>query len=270
MLVFDVLCSLGSRRWLAVPPILFLAGWLAVDYVQYDFQSQRARITNVWDGPLSTMADASLVVFVFVLGFALVTGDLYVRSLSSGRAAMTLVRARTRDSWWAAKVGALGVLALVYSAVSFCSILTASAFRLPLSLEPSKASEAPWNSPESLYPRFVELPIPLFFIVVVLYTALALWAVGAIILWISVLYPRPVVPATAGLLWVILGSPLIAPLYQREGVGTLDPMYHVSYVIHFTTSSNQATPWVSSLILIAATLSLVLCAGAWKLRRTDM
>ncbi len=270
LVVFDVLRALGTWRWLAVPPALFTAGYVGADQAQYDPDITTPLVLNVWDGPLSMMADSAIVVFAFGLGFAFVTGDLYVRDLSSGTAAMTLVRSRSRTGWWVAKLCALGVLAFVYSVVGFCSALAASALLLPLSLETSPVASTTWGDPESLYPRFEGLPMPLFFIAVVLYTALSLWAVGAVILAISVVYPRFVVPLTAVVLWVIVGSPLVSPLYQREGIGTLDPLYHISYVVHFGTSTLDAMPWSTSFAIIAGTLALVMILGAWRLRQVDM
>lgn len=267
---FETLLALGTWRWLAVVPALFLAGYLGADRSKYDPYAETSLLLNWWDGPLSMMVDSSMVVFTFGFGFAFVVGDLYVRDRSSGTAALTMIRSQSRARWWAAKVLAIGALALVYSALSFGSALAASALQLPLSLGASATARAAWGSADSLYPRIEVLPVPVFFFVVGLYTALALWAVGALVLGASVLYPRPVVPLAVTLLWVILGSPLGSPLYLREGLGKLDPLYHLSYVIHFGTPDFEATRWTTSIVIILASVTLALCIGAWKLRRTDI
>lgn len=270
LVLFDAIRGLGNLRWLVVPPILFVIGWLDVDYVQYDYQAQEPREVNIWDGPLSMMTYGGAVIFILVLGFVIVSGDLYVRDRASGTAAMSLVRSRSRMGWWAAKIGALGLLAFVYSAVFAASTLAASATRLPLALGPSPAAQVPWSDQSALYPRFEELPMPLFFLLVVLYTALALWAVGAVVVWVSALYPRVVTPLAFGFLWVVGISWIVAPVYQRQGFGKLDPVYQVSYAVHFGAPGLEATPWSTSCAVILGTLALVLLAGAWKLRRTDI
>lgn len=269
--LFDALRALGAWRWLAVPPVFFVAGWLGADNAEYDYVEQEARQANLWDGPLTMMTDNSAVVFAFVLGFVIVTGDLYVRDRSSGVAAMTLLRTHSRGLWWAAKVLALGPLALVFSFAAFLSALAAGAVRLPLSLGWSPASRIPWGSESAIYPSPEALPAPLFFLLVALYTAPVLWVVGAVVLCASTLYPRLITPLAAGLAWALAGTPLVAPLYFRDGVGTLDPAYHLSYVIHFGNDRGfVATPWFVSFSVVTATLCAAFLVGAWWLRRVDL
>lgn len=269
--LYDTLRALGSLRWLAVPPVFFVAGWLAAGVAEYDYTTQRFRHANFWDAPLKMMTDPNTVAFAFVLGFVLVTGDLYVRDCSSGAAAMTLLRSRSRPGWWAAKVLALAPLALVYSILAFISALAAGAANLPVSSQWSQAALVSWNSSSALYPGGGTLPPPVFLLLVALYTALALWAVGAVVLAISTLYPQLITPLVAGLLWALAGTPLVASLVLREGVGRLDPMYQITYVIHFSNSrSFVATPWVVSFTVIGVTLLLALLAGSWMLRRADL
>lgn len=183
---------------------------------------------------------------------------------------MTLLRSRSRAVWWAAKVCALGPLALVFSVVAFLSALTAGAARLPISPGRSPAARIPWGDRSALYPSFDALSPPLFLLLVALYTALALWAVGAVVLGISALYPRRITPLAAGLAWALAGTPFVASLVFREGAGRLDPAYQLSYAIHFGTPGFAATSWSTSLAVIGGTLALVLLFGAWRLRRVDL
>ena len=217
------------------------------------------------------MTDPNTTAFAFVLGFALVTGDLYVRDRSSGAAAMALLRSRSRTGWWGAKVLALAPLALVFSILAFVSALAAGAAKLPLSSQWSQAARISWDSSNALYPGAGTLPPPVFLLVVALYTALVLWAIGAVIITVSMLYPRLTTPLVVGLLWALAGTPLLAPLVFREGVGKLDPMYQLAYVIHFSNNRGLiATPWSVSLAIVAVILLLAICAGAWRIRRVDL
>lgn len=268
---FDILRALGAWRWLSVPPIFFVAGWLGADIAEYDFTTQDYRDANLWDGPLTMMTDNSAIVFAFVFGFVIVTGDLYVRDRSSGAAAMTLLRSRSRTVWWMAKVCAFGPLALVFSVLAFLSSLVASAIQLPVSLHWSSASMIPWKDQSALYPGSGAMPPAIFLLMVALYTAAVLWSVGAVVLGISALYPRPLTPLVIGLVWSLAGTPLVAPLYFREGAGTLDPVYHLSYVIHFGNERGfEAMPWIVSVAVVSMTLGLVLVLGSWRLRWADV
>lgn len=270
--LYDTLRALGAWRWLAVPPVFFVAGWLGANNAEYDYATQRLREANMWDGPLTMMTDPSTVIFAFVLGFVLVTGDLYVRDLSSGAAAMTLLRSCSRTGWWAAKLCAVAPLALIFSLLAFSSALAASAVQLPLSLNWSPASRISWNSSDSaMYPNYETLPPLAFFLLTMLYTALVLWSIGAVVLGVSTLHPRMVTPLIAGFVWAMVGSPLIAPLAFREGLGTLDPAYNLSYVVHFGTDRGlTATPWFVSFLVVGGTLTLVLVAGSLWFRRVDL
>lgn len=268
--LFDTLRGLGNLRWIVVPVLLFCVGWVQLDYVEYDYVLQQSRQANIWDGPLSMMAGGNVVVFVFVLGFTLVAGDLYVRDLSLGTASMTLLRSSSRTLWWTAKILALGSLALAYSIIGFGAALGASATRLPISLQWSPASRVPWGNESALYPGAGTLPPPLFLLLVILYTGLALWAVGAVVLLVSVLCPRIVAPLAFGFIWVVGASWLVAPVYQRQGFGTLDPIFQVSYTVHFAASGFEAVPWSVSFVIVFGTLALALLLGAWWLRRADL
>ena len=267
---FDVLRALGSWRWFLVPPVFFVAGWLGADNAAYNYATQTPRHANFWDASLTMMTDPSAIVFAFVLGFVIVAGDLYVRDRSSGTAAMTLLRSPSRAIWWAAKILALGPLALVFSILAFLSALAAGAVRLPVSWRWSPASRIPWDSGDAIYPSFGDLPAPLFLLLVALYTALVLWAVGAVVVAISALYPRLVTPLSVGLAWALVGTPLVAPLVFRRGVGILDPEYQLTYVVHFGSRGFAATPWPVSFVVIVAALVLALAVGVWRLRQADM
>ncbi len=269
--LYDTLRALGSLRWLAVAPVFFVAGWLSAENAQYDFTTDRLRQSNFWDAPLTMMTDPNTVAFAFVFGFVLVTGDLYVRDRSSGAAAMTMLRSRSRPGWWAAKVLALAPQSLVYSILAFLSALAAGAAKLPVSFQWSQAALISWDSNKAIYPGAGTLPPPLFLLLVALYTALALWAVGAVVLTVSTLYPRHVTPLVMGFLWTLAGTSLLAPLVSREGIGKLDPVYQLTYVIHFSNPPYFiAMPWYVSFLVIGATLLLVLFFGALKLRRVDL
>lgn len=271
--LFDAFHALGTWRWLAVPPVFVVGGWLGADHARFVMEVLpfTPGKPNFWYGALILPTNKYALIFPFVLGFALVTGDLYVRDRSSGAATMTLLRSRSRGVWWAAKVCALGPLALVFSLFAFFSALVASAVQLPISLAWSPASRISWNNESAMYPSYETLPAPVFYLLVVLYTAFVLWSIGAVVLGVSAFYPQMLTPLAAGLVWALAGTPLIAPIVFREGLGTLDPAYNLSYVVHFGTDRGlTATPWFVSFLVVYGTLALVLVAGSLWLRRVDL
>jgi len=264
---YDALCGLASWRWLAVPAVFALACWNEVSSLLA--QKGRAPV-NAWDGPLSMLQDQPLVIFVLGLGFLVVAGDRYSQDRSRGTVALTIIRTRSRTAWWLGRVASAGVLALAFSALGLGSALLTSAIRLPLELGPSVAAQVPSDMKGALYPSFDGLPMPVFFGFVVLYTALALWPLGALILAASVLRPAPYVPIGIAMLWVLLEAVALPSLALRGG-GSADPFYHLFFAIHFQTPSGaDPASWPWSALVISAALGLAGAVGALTLRRSDV
>ncbi|NHD15675.1 MULTISPECIES: hypothetical protein [unclassified Actinopolyspora] len=204
-----------------------------------------------------------LVLFVFVLGFVFLTGDLYVRDRTLGVASMTVLRAPSRGHWWSAKICALGVLSVVYSSLVLVVMLLLGGMQLGWS-----TTASPTALRGELYYRWAELPIPVFVLVIMLYAALALWAIGAVVMLVSTVVPHPLTPAMAGLVWVLLGG-VLAPLGSRTGWTRLDPLYQIFYSSHFGPD-HFTLSWMSSFTVILTTLLAAAALGVWRLRHAEL
>lgn len=274
---FDVFRALGTWRWLVVPPVFVLGGWYGADHAEYsaDLLARLGQNTvlmepNFWDGALLLPTNKIALVIPFLLGFLLVTGDLYVRNLSGGTASLTVLRSRSRAAWWTSKVVSLAPPALLYSVLAFSCALVGSAFRLPVSFESSRAASIPWGTDGALYPRFDWMPMPLFFTFVVLYTAIGLWVLASLALSASVLYPRAVVPLLAALALVVVGFQLEEPFFYDPHDVPLNPIYYLTYVGHFGAGESfDVTPWLRAAAVLGGTLLFALSVGALRLRWTD-
>lgn len=273
MAVFDAVRALGTWRWLAVPPAFLVGGWLGADHAEFvtEVLARAQGDPNFWDGALVLPTNKYAIVFGFVLGFVLVTGDLYVQDLHVGTAYLTLLRSRSRAGWWAGKILSLAPAALLYSMLAYVFALAGSALVLPIKPGPSRAAEIPWGSETALYPRFEGMPMPLFCVLVVLYTAFALWALGSLVITASALYSRGIVPLVAGLALVIVGSRLEEPFVYRQGAALLNPVYHVTYVTHFSSGDSFAlAPWLYAVGVLGGMLFVAVAVGAWWVSRTDV
>ncbi|MDQ4048780.1 MAG: hypothetical protein M3131_05265 [Actinomycetota bacterium] len=263
---YDALSGLASWRWLAVPVVFGLACWSEVSYLLVDRQAS----VNVWDGPLSMLQNQYVVIFGLGLGFLLVLGDRYPHDRSRGTVALTVIRTRSRTKWWLGRLASVGVLALAFSALGLGGALLVSAIRLPLDLDPSTAALLPFDVEAALYPRFEGLPMPIFFGFVVLYTALALWPLGALIVAASVLRPAPYVPIGVAMVWVLLEAFALPDLFLR-GHDSADPFYHLLFGVHFQTPRGvEPTSWLWSALVTSAALGLAGAVGALTLRRSDV
>lgn len=271
---FDSYRSLYTWRWLAVPPVFMVGGWLGADHADFIMTvlNRSTRQPNFWDGALILPTNKLALVFAFVLGFVLVIGDLYVRDHSQGTAHLTLLRSGSRAAWWAGKILSLASPALLYSGLAYLFALLGSALRLPVTLGTSGAAEIPWGGERAaLYPRFGDIPMPLFFLLVIVYTAFALWAVGSTVLAVSALYPRMVVPLAAGLALVLIGSGLREPFFYERGAALFNPVYHVTYVSSFAVGKGlQLAPLLWAVTVLGCTLLLAFGGGMLWVRRTDL
>lgn len=263
---YDALSGLASWRWLAVPAVFALACWNEISNLLADSRVP----VNFWDGPLSMLQNQWVVIFVLGLGFLVVAGDRYSQDRSRGTVALTVIRTRSRTAWWLGRVVSVGVLALAFSALGLGAALLVSAIRLPLELDPSSAAQVAFDQGGALYPRFDGLPMPVFFGFVVLYTALALWPLGALILATSVLHPAPYVPIGVAMVWVLLEA-LALPSLASRGSGSADPFYHLFFGIHFQTpSGTEPASWSWSALVTSGALGLAGAVGALTLRRSDV
>lgn len=270
----DALRGVGSWRWLAVPPVFALVAWQEADAIRYQYAP--GRDAAAWDIPLSMLLNQTAVLLAVALGFMVLVGDLYVRDREAGYAALTLTRARSRVGWWLAKVGAVGVLALVFVAIGLGTALIVGGLRFGWALGPSDAARPPAGvvadeaAVGALYPRPEGLPVPVFFAVVAAYTALALWPLGVTLLAASLVVPRAFVPLLLAALWVLAGL-TVAPVTRiREGVARLDPLGHIVYAVHFDLGLQAGVPWSQSLAVLGGAVGGFALFGAWYLRRCDV
>ncbi|NOK62615.1 MAG: hypothetical protein GFH27_549333n103 [Chloroflexi bacterium AL-W] len=214
-------------RWLFVPPVFLLAGWLYVDDIQFDLLAQFPRAVNIWDIPPAMLVDQLHVAWIFILGFIIVVGDNYIQDREMNTIALVLQRTQSRAKWWLARILALGMLAISFVALAFLFSMIGSAFQVPITLQdsPSALNTGEAGMPGPASPRWQHIPMPLFVVFVGVYTAFGLWFVASIVVTISLIYPHPYLPIGFILTWLI-SSFSISHLAIAD---QFDVMYFVSY-----------------------------------------
>lgn len=271
--LYDTLRALNTWRWFAVPPVFILGGWLGASHAEYVMEVLLAAPLrpNFWDGALILPTKKYAITLGFVLGFLLVTGDSYVRDHHDGTASLTLLRSCSRVGWWSGKVLGLAFPALAYSILAYTCALIGSILVLPVESGASQAATIPWGYDGGLYPRFEWMPTPLFFLLVVVYTAFALWAVGSLTLAVSALHPHYITPFVVALAWVLVGTQLRDPLSYTQETPPVNPVYHVSYVTNFVVDGNfSLVPWFYALGVLGCTLLLAFVIGTLCIYRADI
>lgn len=270
----EVLRGLGGRRWLAVPVVFALLGWLVSANVraQFDETAHDAALAGptrppvAWDVPIRVTSEAPIFLFFIALGFLFVAGDLYVRDRVGGGAALTLVRARSRTAWWLAKVAATFLLALVYAVTAFGSTLAGSIAGFGGVGSPLVSAGAGY------YPASAGMPVLAFLAFVLLYTAVALWVLGLVVIAASTLRPLPYFPITLALGWTILSFLASDSIDKYPVASWINPIYYSIYRIHYPVNSipGSEMPWAVSGMLLVVTLALAAGLGLWRVRTADM
>jgi len=267
---YDAIRALASPRWLIAIPALALIGWLSADDLEFDIVANRAFQATIWDAPPNLLGQ-SIYIVVVALGFVFLAGDLFLRDRAEGGVGLTLPRVGDRRRWWAAKIGAIGLLALAYSALLFAVVLAVSALKgLSPSFDTSEVARLAVGGEGPYYPRPDGMAPALLDLLLIGYVACSLWALGAVALTCSALWPKPFVPFALPVAWLI-AEEIRAPLTNsRSGLGALDPLYQLSYGAHFDTRVVEGLPWGVSAAVLLATLALCVAVGSAAFKRAEL
>ncbi len=125
---YHVVAAMSTTRWRIVPPayLLILIAFLVPEYhTARNFTAFNAD-ANVWDVGLRFFSDVFHDVLIMLLGLILLVGDDLVRGFQNGTMRSTVLLSRSVESWWRAKVLAMGVCSFAYTGVVFVSTILAS------------------------------------------------------------------------------------------------------------------------------------------------
>lgn len=252
-------------RWLVLPLGLLVLFPRRVHETQHNYFRHGPRESNLWDLFPLLLAERPGLLWGLALGFTLMVGDALVRARSSGSAALALSHVPSRTSWWATRLGAMGLGAAAYVVVFTTTTLLVAAFTLPLSLEPSPTATTQVFE-DMLYPRWPDMPMPLFTLVIAAHAALGLWLLGALIELASLFSRHPLVPLLGAIGWMVLCVPGLAHLWEGA-VRWLD----LARVLSYTTLLDPQGLTVPAFLLgWGAVMAAIFFAGAWRLRRMDI
>jgi hypothetical protein len=253
-------------RWLCAPPVFLLAGWLRVSDIDFDLVSQLPRTINIWDIPPSMLVTRIYLSWLVVLGFIILVGDIYLQERELNIVPLMLSRLHSRTQWWLARIATLGVLAFCFVILAFVCSLLGSALRAPVSLQDSPASLIPPGSatPNPAFQRWYTIPMPIFVIIVGLYTAFGLWIIAAFIMTLSLIWSQVYVPVGFALSWIILSSYIAnTPILEQ---------FDIAYIVSYEKFFSPRLPLSSLTFTILSIVFFVgfIYFGAWRAQRIDM
>jgi hypothetical protein len=256
----------AARRWFLLP-VAFALLTIAIKSLKgFDYTRQVPVELNFWDVLPCMLGHLYILLWVFVLGFALLVGDGLAHARVSGAAAMSLIRASSRTGWWLARVLAKGFQAFCFVAASTAVTLIMSALVLPLSLEPSPAAGLLTGN-AVLYPRWPSLSMPAFTLVIATRAAFGLWIVGCFLELVSLVFRHPAAPLAAVMGWISLSLGVFSRLGPGDGPARwLDLAQLVSYVAHLEPHGPSIEAFLFGWAVMLLSLFLL---GALRLRHLD-
>lgn len=261
----------GLRRWLALPPIFFVAAWLAADPLRFDGGDDR-RLHDGIDTILYDLTDGRILVLVLGGAVLLFAGDAVQRSHRTGALSYILVRCRRRGMWWLGEMIALAVLCTVMVLVFLVCAGLAGTIRLGTVSVSGMGTSWIYDPGLDLLPR----QFPFSRLAVVLLAALPVVSMctilGALVMSASlVLRPVAVLP--------LAGVALIGTAMQRAPSGIaldLHPVFSAPWLQYVSATTAQgvvtAAPALTPVAGAAthlAWLAGVLVVGLWLARRFD-
>jgi hypothetical protein len=263
VVVFQLWGHLIVWRWLLVVPAFLLAAVIAED-----LHSSHARNIgfpgrcDAWDLFPTVLRHDMLLHFLVGLGFLLLVGDSYLRERGDGGAALSVMRLRDRSLYWLGKMGALGILALLFALTGLVIVAAAGMVLAP----PSSAFPMlPRTTIVPLYPNWA-FPLPVFNLLVAVSTAWSLWVLGCATVLLSVFVKNRVITLLAAAGWAMVSSDHSG--FQGSGLGRL---LYMGYFIgpHKHMDDDPIPVWVFFLITLVL-LAAIAFAGTWKLRREEL
>lgn len=269
LILYDVRYSLSTWRWWFVAPVYGVLGTLYGGLIRFDFIKQQPRSVNIWDVPPVIVSNPWINVLLVAVGFVLLVGDSYARDRDQSLVALTLVRMPSRRLWWVAKLGAIGVLAAWYVTLMFGAILIGSSFSVPIAFTDSPQSLIPTTGTDGWYFRWMNVPMPLFVVLIAVYTTFTVWIVGVVALAAATVSQHIAVPLVVIVTWGISSLLLYARLLSRIPFGELLSLpYFITYAKHLSPYESTSIPLFA--VVSLGMLGAAFMVGAWRLQTSDL
>ncbi|NOK59776.1 MAG: hypothetical protein GFH27_549285n300 [Chloroflexi bacterium AL-W] len=271
--IISTLRSFGTWRWLLVPGVFTIAGFLCADDVSFDYTQQVERSVNTWDVIPVMLSNPFYLAWVFVLGFTLLVGDTLQQERNDGMLALIISRSSSRILWWNSKCISIAILSLCYIIIAvIMSMLGAVLAGIPFELTDSLSSQATWTMihVQDWYPRIFDVSMPWFVFFISLYTAFTLWIIANIIIVVSFLFQHTFVPFATIAVWMISSFVFSPALEHIPGAQMLDVRYFVTYTKHFDAFFVYTPSLPMFLFIAIVLLMIVLSFGILRLHYLDI
>lgn len=250
-------------RWLLLMAVFALAAGLIHDTLSFYFEDKGiSRQVDAWDLFPAMLRHTYHLHFLFGFGFLLLIGDSYQREREQGTTALIAVRMPSRPIYWLGKMGAMGVMALLF--VGLCLLIS---LVVGLVLAPPSAAwpMLPRESLAWMYPH-VHMPLPVYVLLLAGYTAWALWTVGCAVMLLSLIVRHKAAILVTIAFWTL--SSLSFSTFTAVGYARLLGLgYFISLFKH---ESEEPMSLGAFFAISAAVLVMTAFLGSWRLQREEL
>jgi hypothetical protein len=256
--------GLVAWRWILLVLVFAVTALVVQDTLAFHFAEDKVgRRVDAWDLFPTMLFHTFSLHFLFGFGFLLLIGDSFLREREEGTAALIAVRVPSRALYWFGKMGAVGVIAVLFVVLGLAtSLLVGFAFVPPSSAWPALGRPSLAN----MYPP-LDLSLPVYNLLLAAYTASALWVIGCITLLLSMLVRHKVVLLATIALWTVLSL----PFFQFYHSGWLIRLLQLGYFISSRKHYDDAPMSLATFFTAgAAVLVVTAVAGAWRLQKEEL
>lgn len=260
----QVWSGLVARRWLLVGLVFGVSAVLIESTLTARFgNAQLPRQVDAWDLFPGMCSQAYYVYVLFGFGFLLFVVDTSHRDREQGTAAQALARMPSRSLYWLGTMGAVGAMAL-----GFVGLGAAAAFLVGLAIAPPSSAwpMLPRAGVDWMYPE-AALPVPMYALLLIGYTAWALWVAGCAVVLLSHFTRRKVVVLGAVVLWAVLGLSATSLSSALGHARLLNLGYYISISKHHV---EDPFPLGVFFAITGAALVLMAALGSWRICREEL
>lgn len=250
-------------RWALLIAVFFLSALLVTDILRHTFSEYKVgRPVDVWDLYPALLSHTYSLHFLYAFGFLVLVGDQYHRQRDQGTATLFATRMPSRTTFWLGNVAAVGIMALAFASLSFViSFLIGLILTPPSTLWPMLPRET-----LSVLSIPVTIPLPIYSLLLVLYTAWGLWIGGATILLLSAFFRNTAIVLAGIAAWIFV---------SLGGTWELSSPYMRFFCIGYLINQNKHfDEWPMSMgsFFTMSTLMLVVITlvGAWRMEREEI
>lgn len=250
-------------RWLLATLVFAVSAYLAkgqLDSSFYNLGIQRR--VDAWDLFPELLLDFALTFLLWGFGFLIFVLDTYQRGREQGTLSLAFVRMPSRALYWLGTMGAVGVTALAFVTLAFVvALLVGMVVAPPSSLWPM----LPREGEPAMYPPW-SISLPAYSLLLLGYTAWALWVAGCAVVFLSLFVRRKAVLLGVVLVWNALSISSYGMLGYVGSLGLLNVGFLVGMFKHYMEGR---FPMDQFFAVTGAALVFMAVVGSWKMRREE-